>query len=175
MRPDAPDLERYCGYLRLLAQARLGPLLRGKLEASDLVQQSLLEAYQGLAAFRGGTEAELLAWLRRILARNVANVWRDYQRDRRDVGREQGLGGVVEAWLAAEESSPSERASRQEEAVRLAAALEGLGEAQRQVVELRHLHGWALADIARHIGRSAAAVAGLLHRGLAELRERLRE
>jgi DNA-directed RNA polymerase specialized sigma24 family protein len=48
-----------------------------------------------------------------------------------------------------------------------------LPEVTREVVMLRHFHGWALADIARHVGRSAPAVAGLLHRGLAQLREQL--
>src|SRR5262245_39522905 len=180
--PDAHDLERYRSYLRLLAQARLDPRLRSKLDPSDLVQTALLEAYQGLDGFRGRSPEELAAWLRQILARNLANALRDFRRDKRDVAREQALDGLLaessaraEAWLAAEQSSPSERAERQEEAVRLAAALEGLPEVTREVVVLRHFHGWALADIARHVGRSAPAVAGLLHRGLAALRERLQQ
>ena len=141
---DPPDLERYRGYLLLHARARLDPRLRPKLDPSDLVQQTLLEAYQGLGAFNGQSPEGL------------------------DVSSAR-----AEAGLAAEQSSPSERAERREEAARLAEALEGLAEVTREVVMLRHFHGWALADIARHVGRSAPAVAGLLHRGLAQLRERL--
>jgi RNA polymerase sigma-70 factor, ECF subfamily len=178
--PDASDLERCRGYLLLLARARLDPRLRPKLDPADLVQQTLLEACQGLAGFNGQSPEELAAWLRQVLARNVANALRDFRRAKRDVAREQALDDLLadssaraEAWLAAEQSSPSERAERQEEALRLAAALEGLPEVTREGVMLRHFHGWALADIARHVGRSAPAVAGLLHRGLAQLREQL--
>ena len=79
----------------------------------------------------------------------------------------------IEAWLAAEQSSPSVLAERQEEAARLAAALEPLPEPQREVVVLRHLHGWSLHDIARQLGKSTPAVAGLIHRGLKALRQQL--
>jgi RNA polymerase sigma-70 factor (ECF subfamily) len=178
--PDGHDLEAFRDYLRLLARAGLDPRLQAKLDPSDVVQQTLLEAHKDLAAFRGRSPEELRAWLRQVLARNLANALRDFRREKRDVAREQALDALavessarVEAWLAAEQSSPSDRAERQEEAARLAAALERLPEAQREVVVLRHLHGWSLHDIARHVGRSTAAVAGLIHRGLNQLRERL--
>jgi RNA polymerase sigma-70 factor (ECF subfamily) len=182
MAADGLDLEGFRQYLRLLARARLDPRLQAKLDPSDVVQQTLLEAHKERAAFRGATRAELAGWLRQILARNLANALRDFRRDKRDVVRERALDAVaaessarVEAWLAAEQSSPDQRAERSEEAARLAAALEALPEAQREVVALRHLHGWSLHDIARHVGKSAPAVAGLLHRGLQALRERLVE
>jgi RNA polymerase sigma-70 factor (ECF subfamily) len=179
---DGLALEQFRDYLRLLARLRLDPRLRAKLDPSDVVQQTLLEAHQGLAQFRGRTFAERAAWLRQILARNLANAVRDLGRDKRDVNRERSLEAAVEesasrleAWLAAEQSSPSERAERNEEAVRLARALAALPEAQREVVVLRHCQGWSLADISRHVGRSPSAVAGLLHRGLHDLRTRLEE
>jgi RNA polymerase sigma-70 factor (ECF subfamily) len=179
---DASELERYRCYLRLLAQARLDPRLRSKIDPSDMVQQTLLEAYQGLDGFRGRSPEELAGWLRQILARNLANALRDFRRDRRDVAREQDLEALlrdsslrVEAWLVAEQSSPSHRAERQEDALRLAAAVDELPEAQREVVVLRHFHSWPLHEIARHVGRSPSAVAGLLHRGLQQMRARLQE
>src|SRR5262249_52254651 len=160
------DLEGFRNYLRLLARARLDPRLTAKLDPSDVVQQTLLEAHKERAAFRGGTRGELAAWLRQILARNLANALRDFRREKRDLARELPLEAIiadssarVEAWLAAEQSSPSAGAERQEEASRLAAALEALPEPQREVVVLRHLHGWSLYDIARQVGRSRAAVA----------------
>jgi RNA polymerase sigma-70 factor (ECF subfamily) len=178
--PDAPDFERYRSYLRLLAQVHLDPRLRAKLDPSDVVQQTLLEAYQGLAAFRGRSAEEMAGWLRQILLRNLANALRDFRRDKRDVAREQPLEGWLldssarlEACLAADQSSPSARAQQQEEAVRLAEALEDLPEAQREVVVLRHFHDWSLHEIGRRVGRSPPAVAGLLHRGLQGLRARL--
>ena len=79
----------------------------------------------------------------------------------------------LEHWLAAEQSSPSQRAIRQEELLRMAEALAALPEAQRRAIELHHLQGWPLAEIAAELDTTKAAVAGLLHRGLKTLRARL--
>jgi RNA polymerase sigma-70 factor (ECF subfamily) len=178
--PDGRDLEVFRDYLRLLARAGLDPRLQAKLDPSDIVQQTLLEAHKDLAHFRGNSREQLRAWLRQVLARNLANALRDFRREKRDVVREQALDALaaqssarVDLWLAVEDSSPSDGLARQEEAARLAAALEGLPPAQREAVVLRHLHGWSLHDIARHIGKKTTAVAGLIHRGLNRLRERL--
>src|SRR5262245_38117338 len=111
---NGPDLEQCRGYLHLLARARLDPRLQAKLDASDVVQQTLLEAYQALDQLRGRGREQVAAWLRQILARNLANAVRDFRRDKRDVAREQALEAVLrdsatrlDAWLAAEQSSPS--------------------------------------------------------------------
>jgi RNA polymerase sigma-70 factor (ECF subfamily) len=179
--PDAP-LEGFRDYLLLLARSRLDPRLRGRLDPSDVVQQTLLEAHRDAAQFRGGTDAERAAWLRQVLARNLANAVRDHTRDRRGVARERSLSAALnessarlEAFLAAEQSSPSQHVARGEQLRQMASALAALPEAQRTAVELRHLHGWPLADIARHLDRTPAAVAGLLHRGLEQLRTLLHE
>src|SRR5262249_2741256 len=101
---------------------------------------------------------------------------------RRDVGRERSLERAVEessarleAWLAAEQSSPSQRAEKNEELLRLADALEQLPEAQRQAVILHHLQGCPLAQVAEQMGRSEGAVAGLLHRAFRRLRDLLND
>jgi RNA polymerase sigma-70 factor (ECF subfamily) len=180
MGPDVPvggaDLERFRSYLRLLARTGLGRRLQSKLDASDLVQQTLLEAHQDLGQFRGQGEAALAAWLRQVLARNLANAARDLGRQKRDAARELSLedsAARLEGWLAAEQLSPSRGAVRHENAVQLAQALEALPANQRDAVVLRHLEGLSLADIAARLGCTTAAVTGLLHRGLKNLRQRL--
>ena len=146
------------------------------------MQEALLEAHRQRGHFRGATEEARAAWLRRILAGKLADLVRRLFADKRDVGREQSLEAAlvassarIAAVLAADGSSPSARAEGHERAARLAEALATLPEAQREAVELRHCHGWSLDAIAAHLGRSPAAVAGLLKRGLRQLRERLTE
>jgi RNA polymerase sigma-70 factor (ECF subfamily) len=186
MDPVSRDGERspedFRAYLEDLARLRLDPRLRSKLDPADVVQQTLLEACQAPEQFRGRSEGEQKAWLRRILLRNLANTVRDLGRQKRDVHRERSLNAALEdssarleALLAAEQSSPSERAARNEEVLRLEEAMAALPEGQRAAVVLRHFHGWPLGEISRQLGRSPAAVAGLLHRGLTRLYELLRE
>jgi RNA polymerase sigma-70 factor, ECF subfamily len=179
---DPQKLERYRAYLRLLARLHLDPRLQGKLDPSDVVQQTLLQAYRALDQFRGHSDGELAAWLRQILARNLAHAVRDLGRAKRDVGLERSLEAAVdasslrlEAWLAAEQSSPSQRAERNEQLLRLAEALTTLPEAQREAVVLHYWQGQSLAEIGTRLGRTPAAVAGLLHRGLKQLRGLLQE
>jgi RNA polymerase sigma-70 factor (ECF subfamily) len=140
----------------------------------------LIQAYQALDGFRGQTEAELAAWLRQILAHNLAHLAREFGRQKRDAAREMTLAAAVdqssariESWLAAEDTSPTQRAERNDQLLRLAAALETLPNEQREAVELHYWQGWTLTQIAEHQGRTTGSVAGLMHRGLAKLRELL--
>jgi RNA polymerase sigma-70 factor, ECF subfamily len=173
-------LERFRDYLRLLARLQLDPRLQGKIDPSDLVQLTLLKAHQAQGQFRGRTAAEQAAWLRQILANTLANAVRDLARAKRDVALERSLEAALsdsssrlEGWLAAEQSSPSQQAERNEQLLQLAEALAALPAVQREALVLRHCQGWALADIAAHLGRSRAAVASLLRRGLRQLRDHL--
>ena len=175
-----PIVERYRSYLLLLAEARLDRRLQGKLDPSDVVQQTLLHAHQAWMQFRGTSEAELVAWLRRILARTLLNCIRGFRRAKRDVGRERSLQAALdessarlESWLAAEESTPSQQALRGERIEQVAEAVRQLPEAQRQAVVLYYWQGCSLAEIAEGLGRSVPAVAGLLHRGLQQLGRQL--
>lgn len=175
-------LGKFRNYLLLLARAQIAPRLRARMDASDVVQQTLLEAHRDLDQFSGRSEAQLAAWLRQILARNLANAIRDHGRAKRDVWKERSLEAALEqssarldAWLAADHSSPGQRAERNEAVDRLASALTAVSDDQREALVLRHLQGRSLAEIAEIMGRSPSAVAGLIHRGLTGLRARLRE
>ncbi len=177
-RPSA--LESYRSYLRLLAGLRLDPRLRRKIDPSDLVQLTLLKAHEAAERSPVVGEAQRAAWLRQILARTMADEARRYSRGKRDAGLERSLvAGLdessvrLEAWLADDRSSPSQQAIRHEQLLALGEALDALPEDQRQAVELHHLGGCSVAEVADQLGRSKASVAGLLRRGLRALREQL--
>ena len=179
-RDPTEVLEPFRKYLQVLAELHLDRKLRGKLDPSDVVQQTMLRAYSALGEVRDTRPEVLVAWLRRILARTLADAVKHYERDKRDVALERSLEADLDqsasgmaGWLAADQTSPSRAAERNEELLRLAAALTSLPEPQREVVVLKHLRGWTLQRIADHIGRSVPSVASLLRRGLEALRHRL--
>lgn len=176
----AQALEPFRSYLEVLARVHLDPKLRGKLDPADAVQQTLLRAYAAWPELKNPDRPVLLAWLRRILARTLADVVKHYDRDKRAVNLERSLeadldrsASGLECWLAADHTSPSQHAVRNEEMLRLADALAALPEPQREVVVLKHLRGWTLQRIGSHLGRTVPSVASLLRRGLEDLRNRL--
>src|SRR5262245_14721015 len=137
MTDEAGLLERFRAYLSLRARVQLDPSLRGKVDLSGVVQQTLLEAHQAMDQLRQWDEPQQLAWLRRALANNLMDEVRKLGTAARDVGRERSLeaeleqsSARLEAWLASEESAPPERAVRNEELLRLAEALEHLPDDQ---------------------------------------------
>ena len=176
-------LEAYRGYLTFLARLQLGRRLRGKVEPSDLVQEAFLEAHRDFDAFRGATSAELLSWLRQVLAHNLANQVRRFQGTRRrDVRLERQLAAeldessrALDGALAADGSSPSQQAARRELAVILAGALEQLPDDHRDVIVLRHIEGLTFPEVAVRMGRSLDVVKKLWPRALGRLRRLLGE
>jgi RNA polymerase sigma-70 factor (ECF subfamily) len=173
-------LEGYYDYLLLLVRLQLGGRLRAKVDASDVVQQTLLQAHRARAQYRGQSEAEWRAWLHAILANALLAEARRFSAEARDLARERSLeadldlsSSRLERLLAANQSSPSERAVRTEDLLHLSQALGQLPADQREAVELHYLKGLPVAEVADHMGRSRPAVAGLLLRGLKKLRQRL--
>jgi len=171
-------LERHRDYLNMLARLYLSPRLRSKLDPSDMVQETLLKASENQGQFQGQADGELAAWLRRILVNAMADALRAFGGPKRDVALEVALvesSSRLEALLGPASSSPSAQAMRHEEFACLAKALAQLPDDQRTAVELHHVQDWSVAEIAEHFGRSEAAVAGLLRRGVKKLRELLRQ
>ena len=171
-------LERYRDYLRLLARLQLNPRLQAKLDPSDLVQETLLRAHAKRDQFQGRTDAELAAWLRRILANLLTDAMRRHGLAGRNLAPERSLeesATRLEAFLSSSADSPLERTVRQEELLQLSEALDQLPDDQRVAVELKHLQGWTVEAIAQQMKRSKTAVGGLLRRGMKKLRQWLAE
>lgn len=174
-------LMRYEGWLKVLARMEIDSRFQGKFSASDAVQQTLVEAWKDWDRFRGDAEPQRLAWLRQILAHQLAHLARHYAgTQKRDVSREvsfddaltrsaQRLAGIVPAGV----ESPSGRLCAEEQQLRLADVLDRLPDDYRQVILLRNLQELSHEEVARRMGRTEGAVRMLWVRALTKLREEM--
>src|SRR5262245_16126848 len=159
-------------YVRIIAQAEIQTWLRVKVDPSDLVQQSLLEAYRGFERFQGKTTAEWLAWLRRIIGHNAADCVRLYRgTDKRQVSREVPLDGFAFREPSSGRETPSQELMRKERELVLADALAHLSDDHREVVLLRNLQRLPFDEVAQRMGRSRPAVQMLWLRAVRRLQE----
>lgn len=172
-------LEQYRGYLLMLAHRYLSATLRRRVDPSDIVQLTFLEAKRDLGSFRGNSPAEFAGWLRGMLKNNVATaVTHHVTTQKRSLKREVNAGGnandsAAGGWiqqLPGSTTSPSGVVIREEAVVALMGALHQLPETQAEAIRLRYMEGLSLAGIVERMGKSDTAVAGLLKRGLQKLR-----
>lgn len=178
MTVPADKFDHYRNYLRFLARTQMPVHLRARMDASDLVQQSLLQACEAADDFRGSSDAELMAWLRKILAGVVSHTIRDQHRERRDVFREQAIQQNLDqssVYLAsafvADDAGPSAVVRKEELARDIAELVEQLPETQRDAIILHYWQEVPLKQVGELLGKSPAAIASLLQRGLATLRD----
>lgn len=170
-------LEAYRQYLHLMARLQIDRHLQAKLSASDIVQETFLQAQQAFPQFHGTQEGELMAWLRKILASRLANAALHFRAARRDMNLERRLDADLDnssqqlgRRLVVPTSSPSASAQRREQSVLLADALGELPTHYREVIVLKHLEGLSFTDIAQRMDRTVASVKNLWARGLTKLR-----
>jgi RNA polymerase sigma-70 factor (ECF subfamily) len=175
-------LETYRSYLTLCSRLQVDGRLQSKANPSDLVQETFLQAHRGFDGFRGTTEAELIAWLRRILVSQVAKlVRRHYGTKSRDMRLEREMeddldkSSQMAGALVDSQSSPSKKAARREQAVLLADALDKLPADYREVIILRHFRELRFVDVAQRLGRSEESVKKTWARALAALRHSFRK
>lgn len=172
-------LEAYRTYLLLIANRQIDPELRAKGGASDLVQETFLEAQRDFARFQGNSAEELQAWLRQLLLHNLANFARRYREtNKRQIGREVALeeetpSGEQGPGVPADTPSPSGQAIAHEQAAALEQALQQLPEDYREVILLRYQEGRSFPDIAQRLHRSENAVRKLWFRAIEQLQQAL--
>jgi RNA polymerase sigma-70 factor (ECF subfamily) len=165
-------LEACRTYLLLIARQELDADLRAKGSASDLVQETFLEAQRDFAQFRGQTEAELLAWLRQMLLHNLHDFRKRFVRGgKREVVREVSLEAVrgqgeLGLLFSSDSASPRERLVQNERAERVRRALDRLPEDYRRVLQLRYTEGRSFEEIGAQMQRSANAARKLWMRAL---------
>jgi len=171
-------LEEYRAYLETLTLIHTDPRLRTAFSMSDIIQNTLLEAWRDLERIEALDNEGRKRWLRKMLINNLMEEIKRRGAKIRDYRRKQSLEAAIEQssirlqnWLADEDTSPSERLARQEDGLRLLEALSKLEPRQRQALILQKYHAWTLAQIAEHLDCTTGAVAGYHARGLQELRK----
>lgn len=171
------DLQRFQAYLETVTFIQIDPRLRGKVGWSDIVQKTLIEAWQTLERIEAMDEQAQKRWLRRMLLNNLRDEIDHWRTKSHDVRRERSLEDAAEKTscrlhesIAAEESTPSRNLIKHEKELGVLEALAQLPERQREVVILKQYHDLKLAEIAEHLGCTTNTVAGLHARGLAKLR-----
>lgn len=171
----------YRNYLHLLARLQINMNVAEPIDPSDLVQETLLDAFRAFGQFVGKSERQWVAWLRRILVHNLADELKAQRRHRRDVQRSQSLeaemersADQVDQTLAGSVSTPSAQASQKERSVLLADALSRLPADYREVIVLRQLEGRSFDEVARRMDRTQGAARKLWARALEHLKKELR-
>ncbi len=165
-------------YISIIARAQIGTWLQTKVDASDLVQQTLLDAHRGMNDFRGASEGEWLGWLRQILNNNTTDYIRKYRgaekRDiRREVSIDQGTpdNSEMKIQLQSDCDTPSQIIQQREQEVRMANAISTLAPDYQQVIILRNLQRLSFNEVAQDMDRSRSAVQMLWMRALKQLKE----
>lgn len=170
-------LDMFRGYLLAIAERELDPQLQAKGGASDLVQETLVEALRDFGRFHGDSEGELKAWLRHLLVHNLIDFTRHYRHaEKRGIEREQGQPNGessidTKRGLADSGPSPSEDAIAIEQAHAIQQALEKLPEDYRRVIQLRYQEEQSFQDIGRQMNLTPNAARKLWVRAIKRLRQ----
>ena len=167
--------DAYRNYLSVVARAQVGSWLRTKVDPSDLVQQTLLEAHRDFARFKGKTEQEWIAWLRRILSHNATDFARRFhaakkRQQNREVPLVDGSGGQEPADSG---ETPSRQVIRAETQREVADALSRLSPDHQEVIMLRNLQRLPFDEVARQMNRTRPAAQMLWLRAIKKLQQAL--
>jgi RNA polymerase sigma-70 factor, ECF subfamily len=166
-------------YIGFIARSHVESWIQAKVDSSDLVQQTLMEAHQGFSKFDGSSEGELLAWLKRILRNNATDFVRRFGAQKRKANREVAIDAMTSSpsqhgrELSGDIETPSVIMSKREEEIEVANALATLSEDYQDVVVLRNLQRLPFAEIAERMDRTPAAVQMLWGRAIKKLQEAL--
>jgi RNA polymerase sigma-70 factor (ECF subfamily) len=183
LRGDMLALERLLAACqdRLIARIarRLPPAVGGAVSPEDVLQEVYRDVFERFSTLEQRNIGGFLRWLLRIADSRVIDCIRTLQAAKRGGGRAVlGLDADASAqalveYLATASHTPSRSAARHEHADLLLSALERLSPDYRDVLRLRYLEGFSVAEVAARLGRSEFSVHKLCSRGLTRLRDEL--
>ncbi|MCE5303826.1 MAG: sigma-70 family RNA polymerase sigma factor [Planctomycetaceae bacterium] len=182
-RGDVPCRDRLFAlcrsYLAIAARSQVETWLRRKVDASDLVQETLLEAVRDFERFQGGTEQEWLAWLKQILSHNAADFVRRYRGAKHAAQREVPFHDPADSRSpgapepAARQPTPSQQFLQLDTELRVTEALGRLSPDHQEVILLRNLQRLSFNEVAERMDRTRPAVQMLWRRAIQKLQETL--
>lgn len=166
-------LDQHRDYLRAIALQQLAPKLAGRLDGSDIVQQTCISVQKQIREFSGKDPAEFVAWLRQIHERNIQNAIRfQSHSQKRSINREEVLDDFD---IAGEQVTPSQLVIGQEDSSRLYEAMAKLPDNEREAVRLRYFENWTLQKISEHFDLTIDATVWLMKRSMQHLKQYLRD
>jgi RNA polymerase sigma-70 factor (ECF subfamily) len=177
-------LERHRPYLLRMVALRMDRRLAARVDASDIVQETLARAARDLSEYVQRPTVPFSVWLRQIAWERLADVHRLHIRSQRRTVTREAPGGIplpdesviqLAKRLLASGTSPSRRLIRDEESARLRAALASLPERDREILVMRHLEQLDNCEIAAVLSLSEGAVRVRHVRALRRLRALLDE
>ena len=168
-------LDKYRGYLMLIANQDVTPELKTKMGASDVVQESMMHAQANFQQFHGESETQFKAWLKTILANDIKKGHRHYRMQKRNANLEVNMQeqSAVGRGLTDEQLTPSSKAIEEEKAKALEIAMKQLSAEQQQVIQLRNFERLSFAEIAERMERSEDAARKFWARSIEALKMRL--
>jgi RNA polymerase sigma-70 factor (ECF subfamily) len=175
-------LARHRSRLRRMIAVRIDPRLAGRVDPSDIVQETLLEAARKLPRFASERRLPFYPWLRELACEQLIRLHRHHlQAQRRSVTREENLSLALSEestaeladFLAAGQSGPSQQAIREEIRHRVREALAQLDPRDREILVMRHLEQLEIAEIAAILQITESAVMMRRFRALERLRQLL--
>jgi RNA polymerase sigma-70 factor, ECF subfamily len=175
------QLEPHRNYLEVLAESRIEPKLRRKIDAPDVVQDTFVAAYIARKSMpKSDDPDDIRRWLVTILKNKLTDIRRKFYGQKRDLLQENSVeiemnqsAQGIEAMVAAVQTSPSGAAIRREHLMELAKAIRSLENDQREVIVEKYINNRTLAEISQDLGKTEKSVAGLLYRGMLSLKELL--
>jgi RNA polymerase sigma-70 factor, ECF subfamily len=177
-------LDTFRDPIRRMVRARMDRRMASRVDASDVVQDVLLEATRRLPDYVRGPAMPFRLWLRQIAQDRMIDLHRRHRAQRRDVTREQSTGQTglddassldLAAQLVDSELTPAAHAIRQELQRRFYAALDQLRDDDREIVIMRHVEQLGNGEVAEALGLTPAAAGMRYLRALRRLREVLGE
>ena len=167
------EIGEYRAWLKALALTQIPVDLRGRIDPSDIVQQTICEAISNMAKHRGTSRPEFMGWLRSMLRFHLIDAFRDLKSAPR-VSIDSSLGVTDDGMsrlLQANLTSVGQRVIKEEQSIALAKLLEQQTTSQAEAIILKHCQGMSVDQICRHLNKTPEAVGGLLRHGMRKLRE----